>query len=127
VSVKPLRDRDDEVGAGALARPLAPCHGKLVRIGAGTVSALAAATGFACNVHGLIAPFPDGPVSASVEDGGATHEGGGAPSQPPSPEADRDYPSAVLADKPLAYWRLGETSGSVAKDEIGRPPGNVRR
>ncbi|HTI98396.1 MAG TPA: LamG-like jellyroll fold domain-containing protein, partial [Dongiaceae bacterium] len=29
------------------------------------------------------------------------------------------YPSAVLADKPLGYWRLDETSGSVAHDYAG--------
>ena len=29
------------------------------------------------------------------------------------------YRAAVLADSPLAYWRLGETSGTVAHDETG--------
>src|SRR5207248_5123717 len=29
------------------------------------------------------------------------------------------YASAVLADHPAAYWRMDETSGSVAKDSSG--------
>lgn len=31
----------------------------------------------------------------------------------------RRYRSAVLADSPVAYWRLGEASGTTAADEIG--------
>src|SRR5207248_11696460 len=34
----------------------------------------------------------------------------------PAP-AGSAYRSAVLADSPLAYWRLGETTGSVAADQ----------
>jgi hypothetical protein len=30
------------------------------------------------------------------------------------------YASVVLQDGPIAYWRFGETSGSVARDETGR-------
>jgi len=33
------------------------------------------------------------------------------------------YPAAVLADSPVAYWRLGETSGTDVADEIGSFPG----
>jgi hypothetical protein len=29
------------------------------------------------------------------------------------------YPAAILADKPLAYWRLGEATGTQAADETG--------
>ena len=38
-----------------------------------------------------------------------TPQGGGGPS----------YSSSVLADSPLAYWRLGESSGSTAADASG--------
>ena len=31
----------------------------------------------------------------------------------------RTYSSSVLADSPLAYWRLGESSGSTAADASG--------
>ena len=31
------------------------------------------------------------------------------------------YNSEVLADTPLAYWRLGETSGTTATDSMGTP------
>lgn len=33
--------------------------------------------------------------------------------------AKRDYPAAVLADAPVAYWRLGEDTGPQAKDATG--------
>lgn len=31
-----------------------------------------------------------------------------------------------MADGPRAYWRLGETSGTTAADEVGGAPGNYR-
>jgi hypothetical protein len=33
------------------------------------------------------------------------------------------YSTAVLADSPIAYWRLGEASGTTAADEKGSYPG----
>jgi hypothetical protein len=33
------------------------------------------------------------------------------------------YRAAVMADSPVAYWRLGETSGTTAADEKGSYPG----
>jgi hypothetical protein len=33
--------------------------------------------------------------------------------------APADYSTVVLADSPVAYWRLGETSGTSANDEVG--------
>ena len=36
------------------------------------------------------------------------------------------YRSVVLADGPSAYWRLGETSGTVAANAIGAPNGEYR-
>ncbi len=35
------------------------------------------------------------------------------------------YAQAVMADGALAYWRLGETSGTTAVDSIGRRDGNL--
>jgi len=35
------------------------------------------------------------------------------------------YRDQVLADHPSAYWRLGETSGTVAADETGAAPGTL--
>ncbi|MDQ3957198.1 MAG: LamG domain-containing protein [Actinomycetota bacterium] len=35
------------------------------------------------------------------------------------------YRSRVLADDPISYWRLGETTGSVAADETGLNPGSI--
>ncbi len=34
------------------------------------------------------------------------------------------YRAAVMADSPVAYWRLGETSGTTASDEIGSHSGS---
>ena len=36
------------------------------------------------------------------------------------------YRSVVIADEPSAYWRLGETSGTVAVNAIGAPNGEYR-
>jgi len=33
------------------------------------------------------------------------------------------YPGTVLADNPVAYWRLGEASGTTAVDEVGSNDG----
>lgn len=53
--------------------------------------------------------------AASTSEGGAVESGageGGAPAP--------TYRAAVLADAPLAYWRLGESAGTkIAKDETG--------
>ena len=40
------------------------------------------------------------------------------PSPTPTP-TESQYVAAILADAPLAYWRLGESSGSVAADSSG--------
>jgi hypothetical protein len=34
-------------------------------------------------------------------------------------DAASDYGAAVLADSPVSYWRLGETSGTTAHDQLG--------
>ncbi len=36
------------------------------------------------------------------------------------------YTAAVIADGPSAYWRLGETSGTVAADQQGTSPGTYK-
>lgn len=43
-----------------------------------------------------------------------------APADAPPDAAPSVYRAAVLADMPLAYWRLGEASGTVAHDETGK-------
>ncbi|HEY3819332.1 MAG TPA: LamG-like jellyroll fold domain-containing protein [Polyangiaceae bacterium] len=65
-------------------------------------------------------------ADASIHDSGAGSPDAetGAPDADASVDAPPDSPSsvyraAVLADAPLAYWRLGETSGTVAHDETG--------
>ena len=40
--------------------------------------------------------------------------------------ATASYSSAVQADTPAGYWRLGETSGTTAADSAGASPGTYR-
>lgn len=42
---------------------------------------------------------------------------------PPRPTGD--YSARVLADRAIAYWRLGETSGTTAYDETGNHNGTI--
>jgi hypothetical protein len=43
-----------------------------------------------------------------------------SPTPPPGPSA---YRSAVMADGPAGYWRLGEASGTVAADQLSKHDG----
>ena len=47
-----------------------------------------------------------------------------APATPTSSPIQSSYRDTVLADQPIAYWRLGETSGTVAADQRGQRPGS---
>jgi hypothetical protein len=40
-------------------------------------------------------------------------------------DSRRTYPGAVLADTPVAYWRLSEASGITASDSTGANPGGA--
>ena len=72
-----------------------------------------------------------GTVDAAVDSADAAHppdaadagDGQDSPTQDAPPEAPVEasvtYASTVLSDAPLAYWRLDETSGTVAHDSSG--------
>jgi concanavalin A-like lectin/glucanase superfamily protein len=45
------------------------------------------------------------------------------PTAPPPPPPPVSYASTVLGDRPISYWRLDETSGSVAGDQRVANPG----
>jgi hypothetical protein len=45
------------------------------------------------------------------------------PGRPSGPQVLPIYPQAVLANLPVAYWHLGETSGSTASDSAGSHDG----
>ena len=79
----------------------------------------AGAAGDDAGGDGLIT-LPDGAVVS--KDDGAT-AGGDAAKVDAAPSASDLYAAAVLADKPLGYWRLEETAGEVAKDETGQNDG----
>ena len=58
--------------------------------------------------------------AGSLSEGGAGEGGAGDGGAGESCAATSAYRAAVLADLPLAYWRLGETAGTkIAKDETG--------
>jgi hypothetical protein len=61
--------------------------------------------------------------TASASSGSATSSGaggaGGADAGPPT------YRDIILAEGPLAYWRLGESQGPTIVDEVGQHPGKA--
>src|SRR6185369_12380878 len=64
-------------------------------------------------LRGSCAPVAGAPVPAAqhaVVRSGRAHASAG-------------YAAAVLADAPRAYWRLGETAGTIALDAAGADPG----
>jgi large repetitive protein len=62
-------------------------------------------------------------LDSGVPDSGAADSGAADSDAADSDAADSDaatYVETVLADKPVAYWRLGETSGTTVVDRTGR-------
>jgi hypothetical protein len=55
-----------------------------------------------------------GGSSSGASSSGASSSGGSSSGGNLAP-----YPAAILADKPLGYWRFGEASGNTAADETG--------
>lgn len=98
---------------------------------------VAAAAASACTVFTDLSELsgggPDGGRTAaegdSTADGGSTADGApaidgasttdGALDDANASDGGSRYRSEVLADAPVAYWRLGERSGTVAADESG--------
>lgn len=60
---------------------------------------------------------PFGVASEAIADGGGTDA---------SSDGGVGYRAAILADLPIAYWRLGESVGPVAKDETGHFDGTYQ-
>ena len=62
----------------------------------------------------------DGAVGEAAPDAAVDSAGQhGRPVDSPPEGPTSVYRAAVLSDTPLAYWRLGEASGTVAHDETG--------
>jgi hypothetical protein len=70
----------------------------------------------------FVACQPFSSVSPSMQDAGV-EAGSVAPSPDAAATDNSPYRAAVLADGPIAYWRLGETQGPTAKDEVGSHDG----
>jgi hypothetical protein len=70
----------------------------------------------------LLAALVAGALAITIPGAGASDApvfGTNAPGQAPASA----YADQVLADSPISYWRLGETSGSTASDATGVNPG----
>jgi len=68
-------------------------------------------------------PCGDPPSPAGTAISPPTAEGGALRSQDVRTVGGNPYATIVMADAPLAYWRLGETGGSAAADQLGSSPG----
>jgi Concanavalin A-like lectin/glucanases superfamily len=44
---------------------------------------------------------------------------------PSASPASADYAATVLADHPVSYWRLNDSSGTTAVDQVGLNPGQI--
>jgi hypothetical protein len=96
---------------------------------AGVSLAIAALVATACTQFGTTEPTStamegaDGGSSPDTgsPDGGSPAGGWGDVAAPPVDGAGASaYASAVMADRPLAYWRLEETTGTTSADETGK-------
>jgi N,N-dimethylformamidase beta subunit-like protein/concanavalin A-like lectin/glucanase superfamily protein len=58
------------------------------------------------------------PTSTATPTATATPTSALAATPTPTPATGSAYRGTVMADAPLAYWRLGETSGTVAADQL---------
>jgi hypothetical protein len=66
------------------------------------------------------AATPDAPGAPG--DAGSDLDGGGGDA-PVTPSRAQAYRDAVMADRPVGYWRFDETEGTTAKDEVGAHDG----
>ena len=73
----------------------------------------------ATDFEGTARTFGAGP------DVGAYENNGSSPPPPPPPPPAAGYAATVTADSPRAYWRLGETTGTLAADDHGRRSGQL--
>jgi hypothetical protein len=64
-----------------------------------------------------------GAYKVVVKNSGGSTDSAAATLQFPPP-ATRSYVDTVKQDSPVAYWRLGETTGDIAKDLIGANDGS---
>ncbi|MEM6789591.1 MAG: LamG domain-containing protein [Myxococcota bacterium] len=83
--------------------------------GGGGTSTMAGSTGTSVGAGGTGGMGTTTTTVATTSAGGGGGGGGGA--------SACAYRQEILADAPLAYWRLGETSSAIAADETGSYPG----
>lgn len=95
------------------------------------VSAVAAGALWACSAVDLSAYSSGGPpaesADAGAEDGSSVAPGRDAEAgDAGAADGGSGYRAALMADAPIAYWRLGESSGLDAKDEVGAHTGGYQ-
>jgi Concanavalin A-like lectin/glucanases superfamily len=98
--------------------------------------ALVSACSFGIDLNGFfggVVPSPADGGDAAVEvDGGlVVRDAGpevadGVDANVNEPEGGLSYSARVLADAPVAYWRLGDKTGSIARDEKGQYAGVIK-
>ncbi len=116
--VIPVQDETGESDTGAADANSTPTTG------ASDASTPRDDGGISGNEAAAPAPSMDGAENEAAVPGPAIDGGVGVDSGLPleaSTESGSSatYPAVVLGDMPLAYWRLGEQTGSVAHDETG--------
>jgi hypothetical protein len=87
----------------------------LFAVGAGASLSVSVGLGACSSFTSDEQPLAD----ASTQDDGAAPDGVSADASADSTVASSTYRDVVLADQPLAYWRMGITSGLTIPDESG--------
>ncbi len=81
---------------------------------------------------GTLTPTPTNtPIPVPTDTPTPTNTPIPVPTDTPTPtpvgtSAVSSYQSAVLADNPVSYWRLGELSGTTAADSVDGNPGTIK-
>jgi Concanavalin A-like lectin/glucanases superfamily len=75
--------------------------------------------GFFSGVLDEVAIYPHALSNSEIQAHYQIGVTGQAPPPPPPPQPSAAYASAVAADSPAGYWRLGEASGTTAADQTG--------
>jgi hypothetical protein len=90
-------------------------------VSATACSLLVDTTGFSSGRGGVTPVTPDAADARAGDSAGpdAAPDGGDSGASGDGGSSGAVYAQTILADAPVAYWRMGATSGTTVKDEIG--------